>query len=413
MRTYVRSFFLHPLEDSYCTLAIIEYICATMRNLIVLLFILLLPLVAVAEGRGFNLIVVGDPQPQTEDQLSRLEQDIIPKIRYIVDEYKESGYPTAILLTGDVVWDTVEFLPRIKQTFESLGVEVYAVMGNHDHNRTVEHNEELAEREYVDTFGRKYYTFTLGDTSFITLDNILFNSYTDYSIGLDREQRRWLKKLMRDIPDNQRIAICMHAPACNFDTGKPLAYAKPLVRWSRAHNLHFITGHCHRHNTIDINPRAIEHSVAQVNGNLWFAPICADGTPQGVFCIEERNGEWRWHHRTLGTEKYSPIVTYCEGEVENYEDDIVVKVIGWDTKWQVEWAENGEIMGSMQQIDIVDPSYLRYVNEEADYDDIIMQRLRRSARPAHHYFRCRRTEANSHITITATDRFGRRFEVEM
>lgn len=33
----------------------------------------------------------------------------------------------------------------------------------------------------------------------------------------------------------------------------------------------------------------------------------------------------------------------------------------------------------MEQIEIVDPDYMRYVEEEADYSDIIMARLRRSA----------------------------------
>ena len=68
---------------------------------------------ASAQGadNGFNLIVVGDSQPQTKKQLAELKDVIIPQIKSIVEEYRATGYPTAVLITGDVVWDTLRFMP--------------------------------------------------------------------------------------------------------------------------------------------------------------------------------------------------------------------------------------------------------------------------------------------------------------
>ena len=112
--------------------------------------------VSAQEGaeRGFNLIVVGDPQPQTEAQMESLEREIIPQIGDIVAEYRaESELPIAILLTGDVVWDTMKFLPRVKRAFESLGVPVYAVIDNHDHNRKHSRNQKRAVEEFEAAFG--------------------------------------------------------------------------------------------------------------------------------------------------------------------------------------------------------------------------------------------------------------------
>ena len=153
----------------------------------------------------------------------------------------------------------------------------------------------------------------------------------------------------------------------------------------------------------------MEHSVAQVCGNLWFAPLCTDGTPPGVLCIEERNNVWQWHFRTFDDEQ-SKMRIWHEGEVKEHEEYIVVKVIGWDSKHCVEWSENGVPMGAMEQITILDPDYVYYVENEADYSDIIMQRLHRSAAPHSHYFRLKRTEPNSEIAIIITDRFGREYE---
>ena len=365
---------------------------------------------AICSAQGFNLIVVGDPQPQTEAQMRSLEEDIAPLIGEIVAEYKATNLPTAILLTGDVVWDTMEFMPRIKSLFDSFGVPVYAVIGNHDHDRKIDGNEPLAESHYEVCFGERYYTFTMGDTKFFALDNIDYNSYYDYSLGVSREQLKWLRCEMRKTPDNQRIAILMHAPASHLRDSKFIPYAKRLVRLTKDHELHFITGHGHRHFTADISDNVIEHSVAQVNGNLWFAPMCADGTPRGVLCIEERNGSWQWHHRLLGKGADEALIVWQKGDKENSEDAIIIKAIGWDAKWQVEWFENGESRGILEPTEMRDPAYMYYVEHEANFEDVIMQRLQRSALPSRGYFRCQPTEPNSEITIVATDRFGRKYK---
>ena len=366
-----------------------------------------------AQQSGFNLVVVGDPQPQTEEQITRLERDIIPQIATIVDEYKATGYPTAILLTGDVVWDNMDFLPRVKADFEALGVPVYAVIGNHDHNKHHKNNQPRAEQDYINAWGERNQAFMLGETLFVTLDNIDYATKESYSLKVDADQLIWLAEVMDEYADVEHVAVCMHAPATSHRTGGFIPYAKPIIRIIGERKIDLITGHGHRHFTADHTPEIIEHSVAQVNGNLWFAPICSDGTPQGVFCIEERNGEWMWHHRILGKSADEALVVYPMGRVEEHEEYVVVKVVGWDSKWQLSWSEDGADMGAMEQIKILDPDYMYYVENEANYREKYMQRLRRSARPHSHYFRCKPTAENSDITITATDRFGRVYSAEL
>ena len=367
----------------------------------------------IAQQSGFNLVVVGDPQPQTEEQITKLESELIPQIATIVDEYKATGYPTAILLTGDVVWDNMAFLPRVKADFEALGVPVYAVIGNHDHNRRHQRNQAKAEQNYVDAFGSRNQAFMLGETLFVTLDNIDYTSKNGYGLEVDLEQFIWLSEVMDNHADVEHVAVCMHAPATDRRTGEFMPYAKPIVRIIGDRKIDFITGHGHRHFTADHTADIIEHSVAQVNGNLWYAPICSDGTPLGVFCIEERDGEWRWHHRILGKGAKEQLVAYPMGRVKEHEEYVVVKVVGWDEKWQLSWSENGIDMGAMEQIEILDPDYMYYVENEADYRKKYMRRLYRSARPHRHYYRCKPTSQNSEITITATDRFGREFSIDM
>ena len=364
-----------------------------------------------ATERGFNLIVVGDSQPQTEAHMASLERDIIPQIGAIVDEYRAaSNIPTAILITGDVVWDNMSMLPRVKSAFESLGVPVYAVIGNHDHNRKHSRNQRRAEQNFEEVFGPRNQAFMLGETLFLTFDNIEYRANKTYGEGIDVEQLIWLAGIMEQTPEDVRIAACMHALVTDRNTQKLKSYAKPIAAMVGSRDLHFITGHHHNHGTYDISQNVIEHNIAQVSGNLWYAPICSDGTPRGVFCIEERNGEWTWHHRLLGKSADDCLITWSKGEVEDNEDYIVVKVIGWDSKWSVEWYEDGVSRGAMEQIAILDHNYLQYVENEANYKPKYMKRLMRSAHRHSHYYRCKPTTPNSEIRIVATDRFGRRYE---
>ncbi len=359
-------------------------------------------------SKGFNLIVLGDTQPQTEEQFQRLEEDIFPEIRAILSEYDTTDeIPEAILITGDVVWDTMEFMPRIKSLFSTLGVPLYTVIGNHDYDRAIEGRERRAAREYRHNFGPLYYATTLGSSRFIALDNILYNSYNDYSIGLDRKQMRWLRRVISETPSDMRLIVAMHAPAVDYRSGELLPYAREIVEATEGRELHFVTGHRHRNNTCDIAPNVVEHSVAQVNGNLWFAPLCADGTPRGVLLIEERDNSLSWFFRTLGQEADYQLRAWREGEVAGNEEYIVVKAWGVDSRWSILSSEDGNIWHEMEAISIVDPDYIDYVEQEASYDEVIMQRLRNSARPSEHYFRYRRSSPEKSVTIEATDRFGR------
>lgn len=378
-----------------------------MKRTILSLLLLCLAITGYAQADGFNLIVVGDPQTQTEEQFNRLEKDIFPHIATIVEEYRATGYPTAIYLTGDNVWDTLDLMPRLKGLFDTLGIPVLTVIGNHDHDRTTVGDKAAAVARYEEVFGPRNYATELGKTLFLALDNIDYTSYSDYRIAVDRKQLRWLKQALKQSTDIERIAILMHAPAYNYRTDELNDYARKILRRTKGYKVDFITGHRHLNSTADIAPEIIEHSVAQVGGNLWFAPMCPDGTPHSVLTIEERSGEWSWRYRLLGESAEKQIMI-----VEDNADEVVIRIVGWDKKWSVEWAENGKDMGAMERTDMVDPDYRYYVENEADYNDMVMGHLRRKLISFPHYYRLKRTTENSEITITATDRFGRKYTIK-
>ena len=137
-----------------------------MKQLLTYIFLLGITLLSIAttsaQESGFNLIVVGDTQPQTEEQFERLKSEVMPNLELIIDEYRQkSNLPIIVLITGDVVWDNMAFLPRLKELFSSLDVELITVIGNHDHDRNTEGDESAKEQAYEAAFGARYKSFTL------------------------------------------------------------------------------------------------------------------------------------------------------------------------------------------------------------------------------------------------------------
>jgi hypothetical protein len=152
------------------------------------------------------------------------------------------------------------------------------------------------------------------------------------------------------------------------------------------------------HDHLDhLDPKTLEHFLSREGD-----PITVLAPENAYKKLLEFGGD---HNYVL----LAPHSVWSEGEVKEHEDYVVVKIVGWDDKWKIEWIENGCDMGAMEQISILDPDYMKFVDNEANYKKKYMERLRKSAHPHDHYFRCKRTSENSEITIVATDRFGRQF----
>ena len=69
----------------------------------------------------------------------------------------------AALLLGDIVWDSPELFAGVREQFASLGIPVYGVIGNHDHDRN-KYTDREATENYRNHFGPTYYAFDMGRT---------------------------------------------------------------------------------------------------------------------------------------------------------------------------------------------------------------------------------------------------------
>ena len=123
-----------------------------------------------ATGEVYELLAIGDPQPKTAAHFDRLRTEIIPELRRATALGKQRGTAQAALLLGDIVWDSPELFAGVREQFASLGIPVYGVIGNHDHDRN-KYTDREATENYRNHFGPTYYAFDRGIVHFDLANN--------------------------------------------------------------------------------------------------------------------------------------------------------------------------------------------------------------------------------------------------
>ena len=132
-----------------------------------------------APTAGYELLAIADPQPKSRNHFERLEQEIIPILNKRCARAAAADRPQAALILGDIVWDSPELMAGVKGLFGQLGIPVYPLIGNHDHDRAVSDDDASAEN-YRRCFGPTYYAFDLGRTHYIVLDDIIYHGDKHY-----------------------------------------------------------------------------------------------------------------------------------------------------------------------------------------------------------------------------------------
>jgi len=277
-----------------------------------------------APTAGYELLAIADPQPKSRNHFERLEQEIIPILNKRCARAAAADRPQAALILGDIVWDSPELMAGVKGLFGQLGIPVYPLIGNHDHDRAVSDDDASAEN-YRRCFGPTYYAFDLGRTHYIVLDDIIYHGDKHYDEQLDTLQLAWAARYARLLPTGSRVCIAMHAPVYKSWLNHTMESIEPLLAAFAGFELHFITGHTHINSNYEVRDGVTEHNVAQLCGNLWHDPMNADGTPKGYQLFRESGDDFEWQYQSLDEPADRQLRLWLPGQVEGYGDRLVVK----------------------------------------------------------------------------------------
>ncbi|WP_205499721.1 calcineurin-like phosphoesterase C-terminal domain-containing protein [Rufibacter psychrotolerans] len=164
------------------------------------------------EGDEFTMLLFGDPQPYTEQEVDFFARGIVAEVEGI------KNVPFGLSL-GDLVGNDLKlFNPYIKAV-KKVGIPWYNLMGNHDINFDAK-ADSLADETYEAHFGPANYAFNYGKVHFIVLDDVLYPDPRDgksYWGGFRKDQLDFVENDLKLVPKDHLVVLAFHIPLSEPD----------------------------------------------------------------------------------------------------------------------------------------------------------------------------------------------------
>ncbi len=168
------------------------------------------PLIPQPYTENFKVLILGDPQPYTLEEMKIFRQAVISELLNI------KGVTFGLSL-GDLVGDDLELFVPYKTAVGQIGIPWYNVIGNHDLNYDAQedrHSDETFERQ----FGPANYSFNCGMVHFIILDDVLYPDPRDnkgYWGGFREDQFEFIENDLKFVPKDHLVVLAFHIPIRN------------------------------------------------------------------------------------------------------------------------------------------------------------------------------------------------------
>ncbi|WP_333619844.1 calcineurin-like phosphoesterase C-terminal domain-containing protein, partial [Dietzia sp.] len=140
----------------------------------------------------------------------------------VADLMKRNDYATCgLLLLGDNVGDDLSLNPDLRGLYENANGPIRALAGNHDQDYDADSDEHALDT-YRRDFGAPYYSYDVGDTHFVALDNIVYKGGKPdgksggYTEAIPEQQLEWLRNDLAKVDKDKQILVAAHAPIVNY-----------------------------------------------------------------------------------------------------------------------------------------------------------------------------------------------------
>lgn len=365
------------------------------------------------DDQQHNFVVWADTQMISADDCAQLKATTVPDLKKLI-----SQYPANILFhgigCGDLVWDKFEYFKDYKEAIDMTGVPFFNVIGNHDMDLNSRTDDYSAET-FKEQFGPTYYSFNRGSIHYVVLDDVFFIGTAKKYIGYFTEtQLAWLERDLQFVAPGTTVVVNVHIPTFTGapkrnkkeeDFGGTVSNRKKLYALLAPYKVHIMSGHTHFNESWE-QDNIMEHNHGTVCGAWWTGPICGDGTPRGYGVYEVNGSEIRWYYKSTDKDKDHQLRIYPKGYDKNNPEEIAVNIWNWDTKWKIEWLEDGISKGAPEQRVAKDPWAAEL------YEGPTLPQKHKFVEPTltEHLFFIKPSAGAKKITVRATDRFGKTFE---
>lgn len=357
--------------------------------------------------QGYNIIAVGDPQPKKSEHF---EEFISKPLDDICRTVSSLPTPTIGIVLGDICYDVFELQKRWKEEIVRTGIPFYPVIGNHDHDKKID-NDIDSMHSYRKYFGPENYAFFIGKDLVIVLDNIIYRNHNKYKEGYTDEIITWVEKLLNLVPKNCDIYVAQHS-ALNgrwhrtWNMDPSTVNCDKMIELLKGHNVTFLSGHNHVNGNFEYSETMFEHNVAAICGTWWDTYHCTDGTPRGYKVLTKKDENLTWYYKSIDKDPDFQYEIFLPGEAPMNPEHLVVNVWDFDPKWKIEWYENGNHKGLMEQVYELSPIHTAEI--KAKYEPTGKEpKVYRLTQRAMHYFAAKPSAEAKEITIVITNRFGK------
>ena len=380
------------------------------------------------ESEDFSIVVFGDPQPYSIQDMDYFTQKI-------VHDVKAKDNTLFGISLGDIVGDDLDLLPVYKERMRHLELPWYNVMGNHDMNFDAP-VDELSDETFEMNFGSANYAFNYGDAHFIILDNILYPDPRDdrgYWGGYRLDQLMFLENNLNYVPKDKLIVLSQHIPMKDNSGNSYRLEDRQRVfdLLEDFENVLIMSAHTHYQDQIEYNElhgwkggKPLHEYNAGTTSGDWYSGLLdenglpdatmRDGTPQGYSFLNINGNTYDIEYQVAGSESnyqmniYAPKVVPHKGRTTS---QIVVNFFMGSKDDLVEYRIDNGDWNKMRYIEGVDPNYSLKLVEWDLTEDLLPGRRPSNGVISTHLWQAPLRldlEPGEHtIEVRATDRFGK------
>lgn len=361
--------------------------------------------------KEFTLLLVGDPQSDSDAQIDRYERETIADMKQTLGQ---TGTYTVAIALGDVVGrgDGQSHL-RHKRVMGTLGIPYYATIGNHDKDAL-----DYSGETFSQALGPRWYSFNVGDVHFVCMDNVdyfeEFRKGAKYHAGFSDAQLQWLQKDLAFVGKDKMVFMYYHIPERDHAPHRNHDAVFSLI--SGYKNAVTACGHTHFFQPyMETKYGTSEYIMGAACGYFWRSHCAGDGAPNGYSVMKiSGTGITDAYFKGTGHSRDYQIRLYrgddvFGGEKASYtygmgNDVLVANVFfaGMGGKWKIEVFEDGKLSGEMEKLDpAIGDLWIR------GYHTGVKSFPKKSASaPCHHLFGYKLKDPNAKVLVRATDPFG-------
>jgi len=257
------------------------------------------------EQRAFDVVLITDPQPETDAEVDFIREDAIQALAGVDAKFG--------LTAGDIMFDDLSLYPRYNAIIGTVGLPWWNIGGNHDLNFEAP-DRQYSRETYKRFFGPNYYAFFYAEALFLMLDDVDYlgadrkqpRGAGKYEGRLDERQLEFVRGVLEHTPDDALVIVVLHIPfrtTLGPEAWQNLVNKEALFELfeGRRYTVSF-AGHTHttEHHYFDAAdgwkgaaPHH-HHVLTALSGSWWSGPYdhrgvaaadSRDGTPNGFHIL--------------------------------------------------------------------------------------------------------------------------------